>query len=70
MPKPKTKAEFIKLLDARVRQIGTQTAFAEKFGLKQQYVSKLLQGIIDPGPQILDVMGYERIEVTYREKAK
>ena len=69
MPKTKTKKQFIKMLDVRVREVGTQSAFAEKFGLKQQYVSKLLKGKLDPAGKILTALGYRR-KTVYEEIEK
>ncbi len=54
-----TDAQLKALLRAKVREYGSQLAFAEAVGLSAQYVSDVLKGRRPAGPKLLKALGYE-----------
>ncbi len=50
------------------REAGSQTAFANKHGIKKAFLSQVLRGEREPGPTILDIFGLERSPLSYRKK--
>ena len=64
-----TREEMTDLIRAAAQEAKSQRALAHKWGVSPSYITDLLQGLRDPGPTILDAMGYERV-VFYRKKEK
>lgn len=62
-----TRDELTILLRAEIQAAGSQRALARKWQVAPAYITDLLRGTRDPGPRILDVMGYERV-VLYQER--
>lgn len=55
------------LQDDITASIDGQAAWARSKGVSAAYVNDVLKGRRDPGPKILDALGFERV-VTYRPK--
>lgn len=64
-----TRDQLIDLIRAAVKASGSQRALARKWKVTPAYITDLLHGLRDPGPKILDALGYERV-VLYREREK
>jgi hypothetical protein len=47
---------------------GGQKTWAEARGMSQQHVSDVLNRRREPGPKVLDALGLEREEQTYRRR--
>lgn len=52
--------EVNELIRDLVKQEGTQTAAAAKLGIVSSYMSDLLKGKRDPGPEVLKFFGLEK----------
>lgn len=61
-----THDELVALIRAAVKEAGSQRALARQWSVAPAYVTDLLRGLRDPGPKILEAMGYERV-VLYRK---
>jgi hypothetical protein len=48
-------------LRAACKKAGSQSAWAREHGIQQQYVSLVLTGRRQPGPQILGALGLTRV---------
>jgi hypothetical protein len=59
-----TKAGLMKVLDKRIKAIGSQYRAAESMEVSPQYVNDVLMGKREPGGKLLKALGYERV-VTY-----
>lgn len=59
--------EFIKYLQSRVADCGTQKEYAASLGVSAAYLSDVLNKRRDPGRRFLDAVGFERV-VTYHQK--
>jgi hypothetical protein len=55
------------MLRRMASRLGTQTALAYQLGIHPAYLNDVLNGRRDPGPAILEPLGYERV-VIYRRK--
>jgi hypothetical protein len=62
-----TRDELIDLIRTAVKAAGSQRALARQWDVAPAYITDLLHGLRDPGPKVLEAMGYERI-VVYRKK--
>jgi transcriptional regulator with XRE-family HTH domain len=62
-----TREEMTDLIRKAADEAKTQRALARQWGVSPSYITDLLQGLRDPGPAILDAMGYERV-IFYRKK--
>ncbi len=58
-----TQAEFVALLREQAKP--NASAYAQRIGIHQSYLSDVLNGRRDPGKSILKALGYERV-VLYR----
>jgi transcriptional regulator with XRE-family HTH domain len=47
----------------------TQSAVAKELGIMPSYLSDVLKGRREPGPQVLDALGLERV-ISYRQKGR
>lgn len=65
MPKRIQKAVLLDQLRQRVRQAGTQKAFAASCGITQQYLSDVLSGRREPGPKLYRALGYLGTETVF-----
>lgn len=63
----KTRDELIDLIRIAVKVAGSQRALARQWEVAPAYITDLLHGLRDPGPKILDALGYERV-VFYKKK--
>ncbi len=63
-----TRDELTDLIRVAVQAAGSQRALARQWEVAPAYITDLLHGLRDPGPKILEAMGYERV-VTYRKKS-
>lgn len=61
-----TKAEVMRRLRARVKEIGGESAAARAFQVSTVYLWQVLNGKRDPGPKILRALKLRR-EVRYVE---
>lgn len=52
--------EVTELIRDLIKQEGTQTAAAAKLGIVPPYLSDLLRGKRDPGPEVLSFFGLEK----------
>lgn len=57
------------LQDDITASIDGQAAWARAHGISPAYVNDVLHGRRDPGPKILDAIGFEKM-ITYRPKDK
>lgn len=60
-------AAFILFLRGRVKEAGSQRAFAESCSVSEAYLSDILRMRRSPGPKILDAVGYKRV-ISYEQK--
>ena len=60
---------MIALIRSACQQAGSQRKLAQAWDVSPSYITDLLAGMRDPGPKILDALGYERI-VLYRRKSE
>jgi hypothetical protein len=56
-----TENELCDILRSEVKKAGSQSKWARKHGIKSQYVSAVLAGVMGPGRQIYEALGYNRI---------
>ena len=56
-----THDELIDLIRVAVKAAGSQRALARQWSVAPAYITDLLHGLRDPGPKILDALGYERV---------
>jgi hypothetical protein len=61
-----TRDELIDLIRAEIKKFGSQRALAREWRVAPAYITDLLHGLRDPGPKILEAMGYERV-ISYRK---
>lgn len=59
--------ELRAVLAGACEKAGGQSAWAKSHGLSAPYISDILKKRREPGPQVLDALGFERI-ITYRAK--
>lgn len=52
---------MIRALNSMVKMCGTQAAFAEKAGVSQAYLSKVMNAAVPPSDKILSVLGIRRV---------
>ncbi len=64
-----SRDELSALVDAKVKEHGSERAAATALGITQAYVNALRRGIRRGGPKMLAALGY-REEVRYRQIAK
>ncbi len=62
-----THDELIELIRAAAKGAGSQRALARQWDVTPSYITDLLYGLRDPGPKILEALGYERL-VFYQKK--
>lgn len=53
--------EFLDLIRREVKACGTQKAFADKVGVTQGYINDILKKKREPGPKILDALGFRKV---------
>ncbi len=58
---------LIELIRLAITVAGNQRKLAHQWDVSPSYITDLLGGMRDPGPKILDALGYERV-VLYRKK--
>lgn len=63
-----TRDELIDLIRVAVKSAGSQRALARQWEVAPAYITDLLHGLRDPGPKILDALGYERVVLYQRVK--
>jgi hypothetical protein len=61
-----THDELIELIRAAAQAAGSQRALARQWNVSPAYITDLLRDLRDPGPKILEALGYERV-VLYRK---
>jgi len=59
-----TRDELVKLLQRRVQTAGTQAALAKELGITAAYLGDVLNGKREPGPTLLNALGFRRV-ITY-----
>jgi transcriptional regulator with XRE-family HTH domain len=59
-----TRDELVKLLQRRVQSAGTQAALAKELGITAAYLGDVLNGKREPGPTLLNALGFRRV-ITY-----
>ena len=59
--------DVIALIQELVEKEGTQSAAAAKLGIVASYMSDLLKGKRDPGPEVLNFFGLEK-KIVYISK--
>jgi hypothetical protein len=67
MAKTLTRADVVVLIQALVREKGTQAAAAKTIGIGSVHIGEVLKGTRDPGPTILRYFDLER-ETIYKKK--
>ncbi len=67
MAKTLTRADVVALVQALVREKGTQVAAAKAIGIGPVQIGEVLKGTRPPGPTILRYFDLER-EMIYRKK--
>lgn len=60
-------SEIVTRLSEMVQEAGSQKAVADKLGISPSYLWELLRGTRTPGPRVLEALGLERSETTYRK---
>lgn len=55
-------------LQQMVEQLGSQKAVADKLGIGPAYLSDVLNGRRDPGPAILDALGFKAETVIVKKE--
>lgn len=65
-----TKQDVIGILLTAIGEGNSAGYWAKSNGISPQYVSDVLSGRREPGPKLLNSLGLERNEPTYRKKAK
>ena len=68
-----SEQEFIDLLKKKAGDAGSGRALSRELGVSAAYLSDVMRGRRDPGPKILDPLGYERkviIEKTVSNKRR
>lgn len=60
---------IIRRLQVRANKLGGQKQLAKELGISPQYLSDVMTGKSEPGPAILEALGYERV-VLYKESGK
>ncbi len=55
--------QLISLLKKEIKALGSQKAYALKYGVSQQYLSDVLNKRRSPGTKILNALGYEAVEM-------
>lgn len=58
-----SRAELMDALRGRVKTAGSMRRLAAEYGLSVAFISAVLKGRKDPGPRLLDRMGYEPLTV-------
>jgi len=61
-----TLDELISLLEAEVKQSGSQKETAKKLGVSAQYLGDVLSGKREPGKKILDALKLRKV-IKYEE---
>ena len=64
-----TRDELVKLLQRKVQRAGTQAALAEELGVTAVYLGDVLLGKREPGPKLLNALGFRRV-ITYVKAGK
>lgn len=59
--------DIIAVVRRACREAGDQQTLARQLGVSPAYISDVLNERKEPGPKILDPLGYERV-VTYRRR--
>ena len=59
-----TRDELVQLLQQKIQRAGTQTAIAKELGITPAYLGDVLRGKRDPGPSLLNALGFRRV-ITY-----
>ncbi len=59
--------EFIKHLQSKIAEHGTQREYAAALGVSAAYLSDVLNKRRDPGRRFLDAVGFERV-ILYQAK--
>ena len=59
-----THAQLLRRLQAACDEAGSQTAFAQRLGVRPQFVNNVLAGRREPSARLLEALGYRRIERT------
>lgn len=62
-----TGDKVLEMLSRQVAKTGGVTEYSRKMGVDQGNLSRTLSGNRQPGKQLLDLLGLERV-VTYRRK--
>lgn len=62
-----TKKEVIELIRGRIKDCGTQAAFAKKVGITPAYLCEILQEKRSIGIKVLKYLG---LEICYQDKFK
>lgn len=61
-----TPDQFIMYCKAQIEILGSQKAFAARYGISEQYLTDILKRRREPGEKILKALGFRRI-VTYEQ---
>lgn len=61
-----TLQELVSLLEAEVKQSGSQKEAAKKLGVSAQYLGDVLSGKREPGKKILDALKLRKV-IKYEE---
>lgn len=62
-----TADEFVQYLQKLVDQAGSQNALATRLGISLPYLNDILRRRREPGPKVLEPLGFQRI-VTYERR--
>jgi molybdopterin-biosynthesis enzyme MoeA-like protein len=64
-----TKRQLLRILEAELNKFPTRWKAAESFGISESSLSKVMRGLQEPGPAILDRLGLTS-QVVYIKKHK
>jgi transcriptional regulator with XRE-family HTH domain len=61
-----TRGELVELLQRKVQRAGTQAALAKELGITAAYLGDVLHGKREPGPKLLNALGFRRVITSSR----